>query len=165
MEEEEPHLLHLSRHASASAQANLFTCSFYCFNCVTSSISVLFFLFPRSLRPKHLGQEKLCLVQSLLEFFVAKKLAFLQRLAEFSIMFHDVFPGLGRWWSYRKQSSETQLSRAMVVSAAGTRIAILDGYQIIFLSRVNGFEHKVRSSPSKSIHHRTILISNVYNTK
>lgn len=65
--------------------------------------------------------------------------------------------GLGNWWGGSKRSDERQLGRGMVVSAAGTHVAILDGYQITFLSRVNGFEPAVGSSTSKSIRFCTML--------
>eukprot|EP00250_Pteridium_aquilinum_P020730 c24921_g1_i2 orf=108-4601(+) len=54
--------------------------------------------------------------------------------------------GLGVWWRTEKQDSRVQPSRAMVVSAIGTHIAIIDGREIIFLSRASGFKHAVRVS-------------------
>ncbi|KAI5070390.1 hypothetical protein GOP47_0014733 [Adiantum capillus-veneris] len=53
--------------------------------------------------------------------------------------------GLAQWWGNQEQSSGVQPSRALVVSAANTDIAIIDDYHITFLSIANGFEHAIQS--------------------
>lgn len=57
-----------------------------------------------------------------------------------------IIAGLGLRWSSWNKSSNVQPSRSMVVSAAGNYLAVIDGYQITFLSRANGFEEAIGSS-------------------